>query len=224
MKSGITLVTLPTLSTGSSLSLRSSPPPPSTCSAQKHSSILMNDNDPCPQCSGSGYLSAESPCLTCPGPQLARYPTTYDGMGSKGCSSLVSQSSSSQRRTASLPITHPVRPETRVWIDGALIPTTASAVTESTLLKGPAPKPRWSLRMDWLKRREVLDHDADVECNVSPVCANNNSTSYTTTIKQIAKKLPGPRRSKRWNARAEVVMAESTLRELLAKTAAARSR
>ncbi|KNC96307.1 uncharacterized protein SPPG_08213 [Spizellomyces punctatus DAOM BR117] len=137
--------------------------------------------DICPACNGTGYLTAspekEEPCFNCPGPQLSRYPTTYDGVGVKG---LVDPCNMDPE----------TKTETRIRIH--------SDMGASQQLK----RPRWSLSMYWRGKNDGAE--ADVECSVEEECS----------ISRRRSKKHGPRRSKRWNARAETHYAETAMQEL----------
>ncbi|KAI8907103.1 hypothetical protein DFJ77DRAFT_514251 [Powellomyces hirtus] len=219
MKSGSTVFTVPAVCQNSTLSLRSSPAPTQQQQRQPNAAQLTPPSSPapfyhaddasCPHCHGSGYEATDAPCLSCFGPPLTRFPTKYDGVGSKGLPSAV------LARIASLPAHNPSRAETRIWIDGKLIGTAEKQVPHHDAQS--SPKPRWSLRMDWLKpRREAIecfnDDDNIDECS--------EKLTASTTFQHVVKKTSGSRRSRRRrNARAEVVLAEMALRDFLVKVA-----
>ncbi|KAJ3156461.1 hypothetical protein HDU89_004243 [Geranomyces variabilis] len=98
-------------------------------------------------------------------------------------------------------------------------------------------RPRWSLKLDFFRRRS-FDNDSDsaitsaatitttaaaaAACLLPSSSATAASSSALPSPRGFVQRLKGPltggpRRSKRWNARQEVAIAERALKELMAK-------
>ncbi|KAJ3014363.1 hypothetical protein HKX48_005192 [Thoreauomyces humboldtii] len=204
--------------------------------------MLPQRHQACPDCRGEGYVGG-APCFACPGPVLtstSRFHTIYDGMGLKGLSP------ASSKRSPSLPIfsadrsqrqQHP-RKETRIWVDGTTLlssatvspspsPSSPSDTTDNVkVTQSPTtqtPRPRWSLRSNWLPSQQVTANHSDADSEHSTTSSStafpqsSASASAIKIVQRITGRLNPPRRSKRKNARMEVILAEKTLRELAAK-------
>ncbi|KAI9087781.1 hypothetical protein DFS34DRAFT_638737 [Phlyctochytrium arcticum] len=150
-------------------------------------------DDTCPQCSGTGYVTTnqEEPCFACPGPLLSRYPTTYDGVGSKGGNLESLASSTKQPTTIRIEPAQSVRKSSSLKglikrihrLSSSPSSPSSSPVSPSTFYEALTPPhlPKW---LQWANPHNSsitpaatpldtpLDNtpcdgsEADVECNV----------------------------------------------------------
>ncbi|KAI9007171.1 hypothetical protein BC832DRAFT_591766 [Gaertneriomyces semiglobifer] len=171
------------------------------------------DSDSCPSCHGTGYITPSQPCLSCPGPQLTRFPTNYDGVGIKGSDTLDIPSGNSK---------------SRVWIDtlNALIGTDV-IISKEDQDQHDLPKKKkglWSLKWTWGKKSNKTNAAAPPDVPHLSAGYRDDKDGYDSDNESLCEEVPippivekkkkGPRRSRRWNARRAEQEVESALKEL----------
>ncbi|KAI8818902.1 uncharacterized protein EV422DRAFT_535862 [Fimicolochytrium jonesii] len=161
--------------------------PPNTPSKQTISDVPY-DCDVCPACHGSGYITSssddEAPCLTCPGPQLSRYPTTYDGIGMKGQRQQRKEKSSSKQLKVRAP-----SPLIIVRVDEVDVSSSGleferddeacvDANTVAYVLTNP--RARWSLKLDWMRQRHAATNSPSSADTISPLSPSSSPAQCTS--------------------------------------------